>query len=147
MMDPTEGALELARSGLKIEDGMLVKCGRDGKAVGRHRLGYIENVHLVAAWDWLGIVFLIVGVALAASAGLVMPPGVVAWIVVVLGILLAFLGLIGSRTHRLLITSRHGDVRYKILDDTGDASGFVATLRALIAEERGAEPSKWGQPE
>ncbi len=146
-MDTAVGTIELARSGLMIEDGVLVKRARDGRTVGRHGLEDIEDARLVAAWDGMGIAFLMAGAALAASPRLVALSGAVAWVIFILGIALAFFGLIGARKTLLVVGSVHGEIRYGILDNVEDASGFVATLRALIAEERAAEPSKWGQPE
>ena len=68
-------------------------------------------------------------------------------LIYMIGIAVGFFGLIGARKTLLVIASAHGTIRYRILDDAEDASGFAATLRALIAEEKGAPPSKWGQPE
>ena len=146
-MDKAEGTIELAKSGLRIKDGELVKCARDGKTVGRHGLDDIKDVRLVAGWDGLALAYLLAGIALAASGSLLMPSGAAALIFLTLGIVLAFLGLMGVRKTLLVIGSVHGEIRYKIRDDAEDASGFAATLRALIADARAPEPSKWGQPE
>jgi len=146
-MEPAEGQLELAGSGLGVEDGALVRRAGDGKTVGRHALSDIEDVRLVAAWDGTGIAFALAGIALVALPRLMAATGAMAWAFLVLGIVLAFFGLLLARKTLLAIGSVHGEIRYKVLDNAEDASGFVATLRALVAEERGNAGAKWGQPE
>ena len=145
-MEPAEDTLELVRSGLRIEGGALVRRAGDGKAVGRHKLEDIEDVRLVPAWDGTGIAFTLAGVALAASPRLMAATSAVAWVLLVLGIVLAFFGLLGARKALLVIGSVHGEIRYKVLDAAEDATGFVATLRALAAEKRQSAGAKWGQP-
>jgi len=145
-MEPAEDTLELAGSGLRVENGVLVKRAGDGKTIGRHRLGDIEDVRLVATWEPIGVVAVLADIALWGAALLLGLSDMAIATLLLGGAAMGVLGVTLLRAFALVLKLGDAEVRYKVAEDFGDASGFAATLRALVAEERRSAGAKWGQP-
>jgi len=145
-MGQAEGAIELAKSGLRIEAGSLLKCAGDGKTVGRHRLEDIDDVRLAAAWEPVGVVALLADIALWGAALVLGLSDMATAALLVGGAAIGLFGVTRLRSFAIVMEVGGAGVWYKVAEDFGDASGFVATLRALVAEERRSAGAKWGQP-
>jgi len=141
-----EGVIELAKSGLKVEGGSLIKTARDGTAVASHALSAITGIRLGKIWDPLWVCVAALGVALPVVALLLDLFEIATAMMFIAGAVFEILAFAFARPSILVITVGSAEVWYKIAEGSGDASGFAATLRELVAAQREPRPSKWGQP-
>ena len=130
LQDTTE--FKLAKTGLCVHDGCLIKQSPDGQAIARHALADIQRVELTWRWDVWATVFSMTFAALAFVAWRYIPWAGWRWVAVVVLGALACLSISIIRQPNLCVQLRHGSVLYPIDDDIENGQGFALSLMAMV---------------
>ena len=145
MANSSKTRLELTRSRLVMEKGVIIKSGSKGQVIGSHQLSDIRKLSMSKAFDQTGFSMLVVGAVLTVVAKFFIPWVILSSIASVLFAIIAVVGLLGLSKQMLDIETVHGIVRYDANDPSEDVQGFVVTVNNLLQDAQEPEPGENGE--
>ncbi len=135
-MEPEFNDLELPKSGLLVREGTLCKRAKNGALVGRHNLSQIQSIEIGWEVNPAGIVFAVLCLGLVFVAWYLIGSSAWRWAAIVVLASATLMSALCVLSYVINIRFPDGQVRYPMLDLTGDGEGFVASVRELASAGR-----------
>ncbi|MBM4072396.1 MAG: hypothetical protein FJ271_26230 [Planctomycetes bacterium] len=137
----TEDAdLELFKTGLRVQNGELLRVNKNGGIAMRLPLSSIESVEFLSQFDPFCLVFICVGLGLGAVGYLVSESNLLTSFLYAGSIMLVGFGSLGMVMRVIRVQSPTGIIRIQCNDLIDEGEGFVCSLQQLIGKgARGRE--------
>lgn len=124
--------LELPKSLLAVDDGVLLKRTPDGGAIARHPLRSVDSVTVETVFDSFSLVIDFFGAVLLWTGWTWLEPGWAQWILMGVGALALLLGLVGAFGTRLVVVYKGERIEYTVADEKDAVEGFARSVRDLL---------------
>jgi hypothetical protein len=129
---PAHPYLELPKSLLAVDEGVLFKRTPDGGVIARHPLKSVDGVTVETVFDSFSLVIDLFGGALLWAGWNWLEPGWAQWILMGVGALALLMGLIGAFGNRLVVVYKGERIEYTVTDEDDAAAGFARSVRDLL---------------
>ena len=128
--------LSLPKSGLLLEDGVLVRKTADGNVIGRHPLEEISSLELVKSFSFTTLLVGLGVGALAVASKVYIESNAWSWVVGGSLALLATGLILGAWGQNLRVESGGAAADYMLCDQDADCQGFVLSLTSVWKKTR-----------
>ena len=132
--------LSLPRSGILLEDGVLVRRTKEGTDIARHPLEEISGLQLVKSFSFTTLVVGLGIGALAVATKAYIESSAWSWIVGGGLALPATCVILGSWGQNLRIESGGAVANYVLYDQDDDCQGFALSLTSVWKKSRSRDP-------
>lgn len=127
-----EADLELFKTGLRVQQGELVRLNKNGGIAMRLPLASIDSVEYLTRFDPFCVVFIAVGLGLGAIGHFVSESNLLTSLLYAGGIMLVGFGSLGMVMRVIQVRSATGTIHIQCSDLTDEGEGFVCSLQSLI---------------
>lgn len=129
--------LELLKTGLRVQQGELLRLNKNGGIAMRLPLAAIESVEFLTRFDPFCLVFIGVGLGLGAVGYRISESNLLTSFLYAGGIMLVGFGSLGMVMRVIEVQSPTGVVRIQCNDLIDEGEGFVCSLQQLIGDGKG----------
>ncbi len=129
--------LELFKTGLRVQQGELLRLNKNGGIAMRLPLAAIESVEFLTRFDPFCLVFIVVGLGLGAIGYRVSESNLLTSFLYAGGIMLVGFGSLGMVMRVIQVRSPSGIIRIQCHDLIDEGEGFVCSLQQLIGGGKG----------
>ncbi|SHK41313.1 hypothetical protein SAMN02745181_3758 [Rubritalea squalenifaciens DSM 18772] len=130
--------MQLPRTKLSYEEGMLVKRGEGDGVVATFPLKEITRIEVEVRREYATPIVLMAGMLGLAWVSLrFIPNEGWSWAACIVCVVFAMMCLLGVETRHITLHTDNGVVSYLINDDYGEAEGFIVSLRTAVCASRG----------
>ena len=129
--------LELPKSHLAVQDGVLLKRTPEGGVVARHPLDSVDSLEAATTFESFSLLIDLVGAGMIWGAWTWLESSWAQWILIGIGGLALLLGLVGAFGTRLVVSYKGEQISYTVADEKDAVDGFVRSVRDLLEARSG----------